>query len=280
MKPLIELEEVGFHYSPEPIQGEWALNGVDLQVHPGEYLAIMGPNGSGKSTLAKMLNGLLIPSKGHVKVGGMDTQSEEIWEIRRMVGMVFQNPDNQIVGTTVRDDVAFGMENMGIPRDDMLQRIKEVLDQVGLSSMEETSPHHLSGGQKQRLAIASVMAMKPQAVVFDEATSMLDPSGRHEVIQAIRDLKEQGTAVIHITHSAEEAMQADRLIVMAQGTILLEGVPEQVFQQSDVLRRWSLELPFHIELSDRLLRRGLPLPGVASNSDRLVEDLWVLLSKD
>ncbi|PTM54655.1 energy-coupling factor transporter ATPase [Desmospora activa] len=276
---IIRLQNVGFHY---PGQGEegtgTVLSGLDWSVDRGEYVAVMGPNGSGKSTLAKLLNALLVPTAGTVQVCGLDTNDHRQWgAIRQRVGMVFQNPDNQIVGTTVRDDVAFGLENLGLPREEMRRRIADVLPRVGLSGMEDQSPHHLSGGQKQRLAIAGVIAMRPDVIVFDEATSMLDPAGRREVLHAIRSLHQGGTTVIHITHSAREALYAQRVVVMAAGAIRLDGSPVDVFNQVDHLQEWSLELPLFAEVADRLRQQGLPLSRRISNEETLVKELWALL---
>ncbi|GGE20757.1 energy-coupling factor transporter ATP-binding protein EcfA1 [Marinithermofilum abyssi] len=270
-----------YHYFPEKTpRSQWALQGVNLRIDPGEYVAVMGPNGSGKSTLAKLLNGLLLPTEGCVRVMGKDTRNaEDLWEIRRQVGMVFQNPDNQIVGATVRDDVAFGMENLGVPRAEMLRRIPEVLSQMGLAGREEDSPHHLSGGQKQRLAIAGILAMKPAVILFDESTSMLDPAGRDDVMQAIQDLHRQGTTVVHITHSAREASLADRLVVMAEGRVQMQGAPGEVFRQGERLRDWDLEPPLIYRLQEQLQKQGMPLTGTASDTKELVNELWGLLSK-
>lgn len=276
---MIRLQNVGFHY---PGHGEQApvpvLSGVDWNVDRGEYVAVMGPNGSGKSTLAKLLNALLLPVEGTVQVCGLDTKDQPQWgAIRQRVGMVFQNPDNQIVGTTVRDDVAFGLENLGLPREEMRRRIADVLPRVGLSGMENLSPHHLSGGQKQRLAIAGVIAMRPDVIVFDEATSMLDPAGRKEVLHAIRSLHQAGTTVIHITHSAAEALFAQRVVVMAAGAIQLDGSPAQVLQQVERLREWSLELPLFAEVAEQLRQNGLPLSRRIPSEEALVKELWALL---
>ncbi|MDR6226927.1 energy-coupling factor transporter ATPase [Desmospora profundinema] len=276
---MIQLENVTFHY---PGRGEEppvsVLSGVDWCVRQGEYVAVMGPNGSGKSTMAKLFNALLLPDEGTVRVCGMDTRDEKLWGvIRQRVGMVFQNPDNQIVGTTVRDDVAFGLENLGLPREEMRRRIADVLPRVGLSGMEEQSPHHLSGGQKQRLAIAGVIAMRPDVIVFDEATSMLDPEGRQEVLDTIRSLHEEGTTVIHITHSAGEALCADRIAVMAAGSVRMDGPPREIFRQGDRLREWSLEMPLFAEVADRLRREGVPLSRNISSEEALVRELWALL---
>jgi energy-coupling factor transport system ATP-binding protein len=281
MAPIMEVHEVFYHYFPEETpRSQWALQGVNLRIDPGEYVAVMGPNGSGKSTLAKLLNGLLLPTEGCVRVMGKDTRNaEDLWEIRRQVGMVFQNPDNQIVGTTVRDDVAFGMENLGIPRTEMLRRIPEVLSQMGLVGREEDSPHHLSGGQKQRLAIAGILAMKPAVILFDESTSMLDPAGRDDVMHAIQDLHQQGTTVVHITHSAREASLADRLVVMAEGRVQMQGAPGELFRQGERLRDWDLEPPLIYRLQEQLQKQGMPLTGTAFETKELVNELWGLLSK-
>jgi energy-coupling factor transport system ATP-binding protein len=276
---VIQLDNVSFHYpgrgGEDPIP---VLTGVNWMVERGEYVAVMGPNGSGKSTLAKLLNALLLPEEGRVRIAGMDTQDEGMWGyIRQRVGMVFQNPDNQIVGTTVRDDVAFGLENIGLPREEMRHRIADVLPRVGLSGMEEHPPHHLSGGQKQRLAIAGVIAMQPDVIVFDESTAMLDPSGRKEVLDTIRSLHQEGTTIIHITHSAEEALCAERLVVMAEGTIGMDASPLTVFQAPEQLRKWSLEVPLFADVADRLRQQGVPLSGAITSEEALVRELWALL---
>ncbi|WP_380701250.1 energy-coupling factor transporter ATPase [Salinithrix halophila] len=278
---MIQLREVRFHYAIEGVSSkEWVLSGLNLSIPSGEYVAVMGPNGSGKSTMARMLNGLLVPTGGQVLIDGLDTRNDEaLWEIRQRVGMVFQNPDNQIVATTVRDDIAFGLENRGMPREEMIPRIEEVIAEVGLDGLEETPPHHLSGGQKQRLAIAGVIAMRPRVVVFDEATSMLDPTGRGEVLEAIRRLHEGGTTIVHITHSADEALEAERIMIMAGGRLQLEGTPAEVFSRAEALSRWSLDVPFHVKLREGLIRRGMPLSEKTANTEELVEELWGLLSK-
>ncbi|MFD1428192.1 energy-coupling factor transport system ATP-binding protein [Kroppenstedtia sanguinis] len=282
MAPILQLDGVGFHYdSPgEGIDPEWILTGLNLQVEPGEYLAVMGPNGSGKSTLAKLLNGLLTPVVGKVHVGELDpTNDQDLSQIRRKVGMVFQNPDNQIVGTTVKDDVAFGMENLGVPREQMLLRIRQVLARTGLTGLEEASPHHLSGGQKQRLAIAGVIAMQPEVIIFDESTSMLDPLGRREVLQVMGELHRRGTTLIHITHSAQEAYRAERVLVLVGGESQWDGPPAQLFRKGEQLANWSLEMPIAAELKERLRRRGMPIKEEITGMEELVDDLWTLLSK-
>ncbi|EGK09774.1 energy-coupling factor transporter ATPase [Kroppenstedtia eburnea] len=282
MEPILQLDGVGFHYgSPgDGIDPEWILSGLNLRVDPGEYLAVMGPNGSGKSTLAKLMNGLLTPVVGEVRVGGLDPGSDrDLPQIRRKVGMVFQNPDNQIVGTTVKDDVAFGMENLGVPREQMLIRIRQVLARTGLTGLEEASPHHLSGGQKQRLAIAGVIAMQPEVIIFDEATSMLDPSGRREVLEVMGELHRGGTTIIHITHSPREASRAERVLVLAGGEPQWDGPPAELFRERERLADWSLEMPIAAELKERLRRHGMPLREEITGMEELVEELWTLLSK-
>ena len=228
MNVCIDVQDVSFTYEDAP---EPALHHVSLQVHEGEFLAVLGHNGSGKSTLAKLLNALYLPTEGHITVCGMDTQSdEELWEIRQKAGMIFQNPDNQLVATVVREDVAFGLENLGIPREEMIPRIDAALQAVGMSQFAEAAPHMLSGGQKQRIAIAGILAMQPSVIIADESTAMLDPSGRREVLSTIRRLnREKGITVVWITHFMEEAAQADRIIVMNQGEVALSGTPREVF---------------------------------------------------
>lgn len=282
MEPILQLDGVGYHYG-SPGDGndpEWILTGLNLCVNPGEYLAVMGPNGSGKSTLAKLMNGLLTPITGKIRVAGLDPGNDrDLPLIRRKVGMVFQNPDNQIVGTTVKDDVAFGMENMGVPRKQMLIRIREVLERTGLAGLEEASPHHLSGGQKQRLAIAGVIAMQPEVIIFDEATSMLDPTGRREVLEVMGELHQGGTTIIHITHSPQEAIRAERVLVLAEGQPQLDGPPAELFRHREQLADWSLEMPLAAELKERLRRHGMPIREDITGMEELVEDLWTLLSK-
>ncbi|SFS84272.1 energy-coupling factor transporter ATPase [Marininema halotolerans] len=279
---MIHLQGVGFRYPSvaESGAGEWVLSNLDVTIHRGEYLAVMGPNGSGKSTMARLFNGLLLPTEGVLTVDGLDPHdTEAVWEIRRRVGMVFQNPDNQIVATTVIDDIAFGLENRGVPRDEMVKRIQDAMARVGLTSLEKAAPHHLSGGQKQRLAIAGVLAMRPSVIIFDEATSMLDPLGRKEVLAAMQSLHQEGTTVIHITHSADEALQAERLLVMDKGQVVREGKPLHIFSHPEELEELFLEVPMFIDLRERLRRQGMALSRDSANSEELVEELWGLLSK-
>ncbi len=279
MAELIQVNDVYFRYNED---AEDAVKGVSLSVFSGEWLAIVGHNGSGKSTLAKLLNGLLHPYAGTIAVAGFLTDHEKhIWEIRRRVGVVFQNPDNQFVGTTVLDDVAFGLENNGIPRDEMLARIEDSLEKVKMTKFLKHEPHRLSGGQKQRVAIASVIALKPEIIILDEATSMLDPRGRKEVIDVVKELNEkENITIISITHDLEEAMLADRMIVMNRGEKVLEGEPAQLFaMHGERLKAYQLDLPFSIQLKEKLSERGIALSGQSLTHEELVDELWKLTLK-
>lgn len=281
MHPLIQVEGVWFDYCPEERpRTEWVLRNVNWKIDPGEYVAVIGPNGSGKSTLARLLNGLLTPKEGRVRVKGISTDDpERLWTVRQTVGMVFQNPDNQHVAPTVREEVAFGLENLGLPREEMLRRIDEALEAVGLAGMEERLVHQLSGGQKQRLSIAAVIAMRPDAIVLDESTSMLDPAGRKRVLEVAQRLNDDGIALIHITHSAAEAARAGRVTVLDRGGIVLDGPPETVFRRDEELRKLGLEVPVLFDLSGRLRRRGWPL-SETMDAERWVEEIWRLLSRN
>ncbi|RAL23285.1 energy-coupling factor transporter ATPase [Thermoflavimicrobium daqui] len=281
MEPIIQVSNVWFKYPGEDPSVEYfVLRDINLSIGIGEYVAIIGPNGSGKSTLARMFNGLLLPNQGEIKIAGLATTTlENLWDIRKTVGMVFQNPDNQIVATTVRDDVAFGLENLGVPRSEMQKRISRALEAVGLSGMEESAPHYLSGGQKQRLSIAGILAMQPKVVVFDEATSMLDPQGRKEVLNLIASLHQSGTTVVHITHSAEEAFLAKRILVIAKGQIQLDLPRDELYKQSINLEKWGLEVPLPVQLHQRLIKRGIPLTDHVKSTEDLVMQIWKLLSK-
>jgi energy-coupling factor transport system ATP-binding protein len=276
LKPLIELDRVEFAYPQEP--DKHILKDVCLTIKQGEFVSIIGHNGSGKSTLAKHMNGLLLPTSGKVTINGLDTADQvNVWKVRQQVGMVFQNPDNQFVAPTVIDDVAFGLENIGLPREEMHDRIETALRQVSMQDYKDREPHRLSGGQKQRVAIAGVIAMRPHVIVFDESTAMLDPIGRKEVIETARALNQSGITIVLITHNLEEALFADRLIVMNKGMILREGTPSEVFSHIEELKTIGLDVPFTVELSQRLKKRGLPLDKDTIKSDRLVEQLWKLL---
>jgi len=256
-----------------------AVRGVDLSIKEGEFLAIVGPNGSGKSTLAKHFNGLLLPSRGQVWVAGHQLTEEATWEARQRVGMVFQNPDNQMVATTVEEDVAFGPENLGVPSAEIGARVRESLKTVGMEGMETRAPHHLSGGQKQRVAIAGVLAMHSRVVVLDEPTAMLDPSGRAEVLATITDLnRRRGITVVLITHFMSEAMLANRVLVMDEGKVVMEGKPREVFSQAGRLRRHGLDLPQITQLAEVLRRKGLDVSLEMLDIDEMVDALCPLLS--
>ena len=267
----LRMEDVSYRYEPD---ARPAVSHVTLEVERGSFVAVLGHNGSGKSTLAKLMNALFLPTEGRVLVCGMDTLTEEkVWNIRRHAGMVFQNPDNQIVANVVREDVAFGLENLGVPQDEMVRRVEAALSAVRMSEFAETAPHMLSGGQKQRVAIAGALAMEPELIIMDEATAMLDPSGRAEVLATVRKLnREKGMTVVWITHFMEEAAQADRLIVMNDGSVALEGTPRQVFSRVEEIKALGLDVPPMAELAQTLRDRGLPLPeGILTVSDMVKE---------
>ena len=267
----LRMEDVSYQYEPD---ARPAVSHVTLAVERGSFVAVLGHNGSGKSTLAKLMNALFLPTEGRVLVCGMDTLTEEkVWNIRRHAGMVFQNPDNQIVANVVREDVAFGLENLGVPQDEMVRRVEVSLSAVRMSEFAETAPHMLSGGQKQRVAIAGVLAMEPELIIMDEATAMLDPSGRAEVLATVRKLnREKGMTVVWITHFMEEAAIVDRLIVMNDGSVALEGTPRQVFSRVNEIKALGLDVPPMAELAQTLRERGLPLPeGILTVSDMVKE---------
>ena len=267
----LRMEDVSYQYEPD---ARPAVSHVTLEVERGSFVAVLGHNGSGKSTLAKLMNALFLPTEGRVLVCGMDTLTEEkVWNIRRHAGMVFQNPDNQIVANVVREDVAFGLENLGVPQDEMVRRVEAALRAVRMSEFAETAPHMLSGGQKQRVAIAGALAMEPELIIMDEATAMLDPSGRAEVLATVRKLnREKGMTVVWITHFMEEAAQADRLIVMNDGSVALEGTPRQVFSRVEEIKALGLDVPPMAELAQTLRDKGLPLPeGILTVSDMVKE---------
>ncbi|UFJ40688.1 energy-coupling factor transporter ATPase [Brevibacillus humidisoli] len=256
------------------------LNQLNLAIRQGSFVSIIGPNGSGKSTLARLLNVLLLPSEGVLIVCGVDTSQEEmLWEIRRQVGMVFQNPDNQIVAPTVEDDVAFGLENLGVEPGEMEARIDEALRSVQMEAYATEQPHRLSGGQKQRVAIAGVIAMRPSVIIFDEATAMLDPKGRREVISLAHRLhREEGITMINITHFPEETVDTERVIVMHQGQVYADGTPAEVFADPVRLREIGLEVPYPVRLRHELARHGVSVSHVL-HQDELVEELCRLLLK-
>ena len=270
---IIQLEDIHYRYHEDDARE--ALAGVSLEIRRGEWLAIIGHNGSGKSTLAKVMNGLIEANTGSVVVNGKTLTEETVFDARRTVGMVFQNPDNQFVGTTVEDDIAFGLENIGLPREEMLERVTRVLDMVKMSEFRTKEPARLSGGQKQRVAIAGVTALEPEVIILDEATSMLDPKGRLEVISTIQKLhKEKKITVISITHDLDEAAQADRVILMEQGQIQQIGTPKEIFKLGSKLVEKGLDVPFAEKLIEALRERGINVPEEYLDEEGLVEWLW------
>ena len=273
---MINVQDVRFRYDPE--QPGYAVDGVSMQVRRGEFVAVLGANGCGKSTLAKHFNAILLPEKGTVLVEDMDTRTEDhLYDIRQKVGMVFQNPDNQIVATIVEEDVAFALENLGVPAPEIRERIDESMKLAGIYEQKDKAPHKLSGGQKQRVAIAGVIAMRPDCLVLDEATAMLDPRGRRQVMKTIRQLREAGISIVAITHYMEEAAQADRVLVMSRGRIVMEGTPEQVFSQTERLHSYHLDVPQAAELRDELVKAGIPMPKNVITPEACAEALYALL---
>ena len=264
-----------------PISVRHALENVDLAIEEGQFVAILGHNGSGKSTFAKHINALLLPTAGTVTVGGMDIADEaNLWDIRQLAGMVFQNPDNQIIATVVEEDVAFGPENMGVPTKELEKRVAEALAAVGMTAFAKESPNKLSGGQKQRIAIAGALAMRPRCIVFDESTAMLDPSGRKEVVATMHRLnREEGITVLLITHYMDEAVGADRVIVLDGGHIAMDGTPKQVFARTEELLNLGMQLPKVTQLANALTAEGLPLPAPILTEEELIEELCRLRSK-
>ena len=258
-----------------------AIDDVDVDIKKGDFVAVLGHNGSGKSTFAKHINGILMPSEGTVWVSGMDTRDEEhIWDVRKAAGMVFQNPDNQIIGNVVEEDVGFGPENMGIPTEEIWRRVDESLEAVGMTAYRLQSPNKLSGGQKQRVAIAGVMAMRPQCIILDEPTAMLDPNGRKEVIRTLRELNRvEKITVLLITHYMEEAVHADRIIVMDDGRIVMDGKPREIFSRVKELKSHGLDVPQATELAWGLKEAGMPLGDGILGRRELVEQLVPLLKK-
>ena len=274
---LLNAENVSFSYDKR-IK---AVKNVSLSANEGEYIAVIGHNGSGKSTLAKLFNGLMRPDEGNITVDGFSVlEKKHTFEIRKRVGVVFQNPDNQLVASIVEDDVAFGPENLGVPRAEIKERIDFALSAVGMEKFRHSSPTRLSGGQKQRIAIAGVLALKPKILVLDESTAMLDPQGRKEVLQVVKKLnKEQKVTVITITHYMDEVVDADTVYVMNDGEIALKGTPAEIFKQKDRLKGYGLELPLAAEIADKLIARGVRLPDGILTEERLAEDLCALKSK-
>ena len=275
MPEILSLNNVTFSYTPEEKRSRNAVKNVSFSVQEGEWIAIVGHNGSGKSTIAKLMNGLLYPQQGDVRILREVLNEENLWESRSQMGMVFQNPDNQFVGATVQDDVAFALENNGVPFEEMVERVHAALEQVKMGNFLDHEPHHLSGGQKQRVAIAGALALKPKLLILDEATSMLDPQGRAEVLQTVQALRaETGLTVISITHDLEEAMLADRVLFMNDGKKFAEGSPDEIFALGDKLVEFGLDLPFAMKLSKLLQKEGVPLMGQHMTEEELVNDLW------
>ena len=272
---MLEVKNVCHAYRNENDEELLALDHVTLQIAAGEFVAVIGRNGSGKSTLAKHLNALLIPNEGSCIIDGMDTRnSAHIWDIRQRVGMVFQNPDNQLVASIVEEDVAFGPENLGFPPAEIVRRVEEALRQVGMTEYRLHGPHLLSGGQKQRVAIAGVLAMHPRCLVLDEPTAMLDPVGRAEVLDAVCRLhREEGITVVYITHFMEEAVAAGRVVVMDAGRVILDGAPAEVFHDVDRIRDLGLDVPVSADVAAQLRRRGMNLPGGITTNEGLAKAL-------
>ena len=273
MENIIKIDNLYFQYPHgEDEEPKLAIKGVSLEIEEGSFTAIIGQNGSGKSTLAKNLNGLLFPSKGAVYVSGMDTRDEDkIWDIRQTAGMVFQNPDNQLVSAIVEDDVAFGPENIGIDPVEIRARVDEALDAVKMGKYKRKAPHLLSGGQKQRIAIAGVVAIRPRCIIFDEPTAMLDPRGRKDIMEIIEKLHREGITVILITHFMDEAVKADRVVIMNKGEILLDGTPEHVFSQDELIRSARLDVPMAAEIAIYLRENGIDVPQDVVTAERLKE---------
>lgn len=276
-KPVVEFSNVFFRYRED---APWVLKDCTFTIYENEWVAIIGHNGSGKSTIAKLMNGLLFPEKGQIKVNGVEINEETVWDIRRDIGMVFQNPDNQFVGATVQDDVAFGMENRGVPREEMHKRIDESLSIVGMEIYRQAEPYRLSGGQKQRVAIAGVLAVFPQVLILDEATSMLDPIGRREIMHTVTNIRKQHQlSLVTITHDLNEIKQAERVIVINQGEIWDIAAPRHIFKKQTDLQNMGLDVPFITSLNTELRKLGLALENEALNQEELLEELWILRSK-
>ncbi|BAM46284.1 energy-coupling factor ABC transporter ATP-binding protein [Amphibacillus xylanus] len=268
----IQFRNVYFRYSEEQ---PWVLEDVSFKLKSNEWLAIIGHNGSGKSTIAKLMNGLLFPDKGEIIIHGIKLTAETVWEVRKKVGMVFQNPDNQFVGTTVRDDVAFGLENRGVDRDIMIKAIDESLAAVRMSDYYLHEPHRLSGGQKQRVAIAGVLAVKPDVIILDEATAMLDPKGRKEIIQTVNDLTQTNQlSLVTITHDLNEIVAADRVMVMNKGKVWLETTPRALFAEEQALQQIGLDVPFVGKLANALKKQDIPFNAQPINQKELLDELW------
>ena len=278
MSEIVKVENLVYRYDDEIITKN-AIDNVSFDIKEGEFVVVIGHNGSGKSTLAKHFNGIFYPTEGNVYINGMNTRDDSlIWKIRQKAGMVFQNPDNQIVATIVEEDVAFGPENLGVDKDTIRKRVDEALSLVNMTEFAKKQPHNLSGGQKQRVAIAGIIAMRPDCIIFDEPTAMLDPSGRKEVVDTILKLnKEEGKTVVHITHFMDEATEADRIIVMDEGTIKMQGKPREIFSRVEELNALGLDVPQMTELSYELNKEGISLKEDILTVEEMVEELCQLL---
>ena len=281
---MIRAEKLVFEYDKRDEEGNVigshrAIDGVDIDVPQGSFVAILGHNGSGKSTLAKHMNAILVPTGGTMWVDGRDTKDpNELWNIRQSAGMVFQNPDNQIIGTVVEEEVGFGPENLGVPTDEIWKRVENSLRAVGMLERRKDSPNKLSGGQKQRVAIAGVIAMEPKCIVLDEPTAMLDPNGRKEVIEAVEQLrKEKNVTVILITHYMEEVIDADQVFVMDEGHVVMHGTPKEIFSRVDELKKYRMDVPQVTMLADALIQKGVPLPKGILRREELVDALCQLI---
>lgn len=273
MDNIITIENLIFEYTrgdeSQPVR---AIDNLNLEIERGSFTAIIGKNGSGKSTLAKNLNGLLLPTEGVIYVDGFDTRDDDsIWNVRQTAGMVFQNPDNQLVSAIVEDDVAFGPENLGIEPAEIRRRVDKALADVNMGQFKKKAPHLLSGGQKQRIAIAGVVAMKPKCIIFDEPTAMLDPKGRSEIMSIIDELHAEGITVILITHFMDEAVRADRVIIMHEGRILLDGAPQEVFEQEELIRSVNMDVPLMVEMGAKLRKAGINVPKDIITEEKMVE---------
>ncbi|HIZ59563.1 MAG TPA: energy-coupling factor transporter ATPase [Candidatus Dorea faecipullorum] len=280
---MVRTRDLVFEYEKRDEEGNVigssrAIDEVDLDIKEGQFIAILGHNGSGKSTLAKHINAILVPTGGTIWVDGKDTKDpEELWNVRQSAGMVFQNPDNQIIGTVVEEDVGFGPENLGVPTDEIWKRVEDSLKAVGMIEYRHHSPNKLSGGQKQRVAIAGVIAMEPKCVVLDEPTAMLDPIGRKEVLNTVRALRHRkNVTVILITHYMEEVIYADKIFVMDHGKVVMNGTPKEIFSQVDMLKHYRLDVPQVTMLADELRKKGLDIPAGILKKEELVEALCQL----
>lgn len=272
MDKIISVQNITFAYTREEgAETVKAIDGVSFEIEPGSFTAIIGKNGSGKSTLAKNLNGLLLPTEGDILVADYNTKDDaHIWDVRQTAGMVFQNPDNQLVSAIVEDDVAFGPENLGVDPQEIRQRVDQALEAVNMGQFKNKAPHLLSGGQKQRIAIAGVVAMKPRCIIFDEPTAMLDPKGRNEIMAIIDELHQGGITVVLITHFMEEAVRADRVIIMNEGKLLLDGTPAEVFAQGQLMKSVNLDVPPIVELADELRAVGIAVPDEIITEEEMV----------